>query len=57
MCDTSPTLFNMFLNDLPDRMKSDESCPAILNGKAINCLMYADDNYSPNLSNKTRSAA
>lgn len=38
----SPTLFNVFINDLPNYLEN--SCdPIILNGKSINCLMYADD--------------
>ena len=42
-CVISPTLFNIFLNDLPDILKSNESCPVQLNGKFLSCLMYADD--------------
>ena len=41
----SPTLFNIYINDLPDKLKgtgrSDET--PTLSGKPINCLLYADD--------------
>ena len=38
----SPTLFNIFVNDLPKIF--DSSCkPAVFGDMAINCMMYADD--------------
>ncbi len=42
-CILSPTLFNVFLNDIPDIFHSDETSPVELNNKKLNCLMYADD--------------
>ena len=42
-CDNlSPTLFKLFLNDLPEIF--DAICnPVLLNNSTLNCLMYADD--------------
>ncbi len=41
-CVLSPTLFNLFLSDLPDIF--DSTCdPAILHDIPISCLMFADD--------------
>ena len=41
-CVLSPTLFNIFLHDLPAIF--DKEChPVILNNTEISCLMYADD--------------
>lgn len=41
-CVLSPTLFNIYMCDLP--CKFDNSCaPVILNNTQINCLMFADD--------------
>lgn len=38
----SPTLFNIFVNDIPDTF--DNTCdPVNLNGRMLNCLLYADD--------------
>jgi hypothetical protein len=38
----SPTLFNLYINDLPDIF--DESCdPVALHTRALSCLLYADD--------------
>ena len=41
-CMLSPTLFNIYLNDLPDILSNDTSAP-LLNGTQISCLLYADD--------------
>ena len=42
-CNSSPLLFNLFVNDIFQELK-DNSCEAIkLQQKDINCLMYADD--------------
>lgn len=41
-CILSPSLFNLFINDLPDIF--DSNCdPVLLNHSKINCLLYADD--------------
>jgi hypothetical protein len=38
----SPTLFNLFVNDIPDIF--DNSCdPVTLHSRSLNCLLYADD--------------
>ena len=42
-CVISPTLFNIFLNDLPDIFNVNKSDPVKLSEKRLNCLMYADD--------------
>ena len=42
-CNLSPTLFNIFINDLPSVFGSSEDCPIKLGSLLINCLMYADD--------------
>lgn len=42
-CVISPTLFNIFLNDIPDIFENEMSAPVDINGILINCLMYADD--------------
>ena len=38
----SPTLFKIFINDLPEYLLHTPN-PILLNDKEINCLMYADD--------------
>jgi hypothetical protein len=41
-CNLSPTLFNLFINDLSDIF--DRSCtPVKLNDTNLSCLLYADD--------------
>ena len=41
-CNLSPTLFNIFLNDVPNLF--DDSCdPVRLGNTNLNCLLYADD--------------
>ena len=42
-CVISPTLFNLYLNDLPDIFGDREADLPVINGKKVNCLMYADD--------------
>lgn len=39
----SPTLFNIFINDLPDIFEADNCSPVTLKDSQISCLMYADD--------------
>ena len=41
-CMLSPTLFNIFLSDLPKILNKDKDAPE-LNGRSISCLLYADD--------------
>ena len=38
----SPNLFKIFINDLPDYLQNSPD-PILLNGKPLNCLLYADD--------------
>ena len=39
----SPTLFNLFINDLPSQF-NDNKCDSVrLDEIQVNCLMYADD--------------
>ena len=37
----SPSLFNIFINDIPERLKN--CCPAKYNDLSVQCLLYADD--------------
>lgn len=40
----SPNLFNIFMNELPKYLKeSDSDTDIVLNGRPLNCLLYADD--------------
>ena len=39
----SPTLFNIFINDLAKEFESPDCHPASINGIHIGCLLYADD--------------
>ena len=39
----SPTLFNIFINDIPNIFDNSSCDPVNLCGKELNCLMYADD--------------
>ena len=39
----SPTLFNIFVNDLPKKFFSASCKPAYIGNIPINCMMYADD--------------
>jgi exonuclease III len=39
----SPTLFNIYLYDLPTNLLDALSSPVWLDNKQVNCLMYADD--------------
>ena len=39
----SPTLFNIFINDLPQMLYEDHCYPLTLGNTSINCLLYADD--------------
>ena len=42
-CILSPLLFNLFLNDLPECLGSNENNPVFIGTNKVNCLMYADD--------------
>jgi len=43
-CILSPTLFHLYLNDLPDILNQSESVdPILVDGSPLNCLLYADD--------------
>ena len=42
-CVLSPTLFNIYLNDLPNYLMSNSTDPVSLQNDSLNCLMYADD--------------
>jgi hypothetical protein len=42
-CVISPTLFNIFLNDIPTIFDHDKSFPVTLYSELLNCLLYADD--------------
>ena len=42
-CNISPTLFNIYLNDLCKMVKENNCDPVKLGGKDVNMLMYADD--------------
>ncbi len=39
----SPTLFNIFINDLAKEFESPDCHPASINGIHVGCLLYADD--------------
>ncbi len=39
----SPTLFNLYINDLGNMFNSDDSEPAVYGKVKVGCLMYADD--------------
>lgn len=42
-CNLSPTLFNLFINDLPSILSKTDCDPVTLHSEKINILMYADD--------------
>ena len=42
-CNLSPTLFNIYLNDLPGIFHSNDDNPVNFNSILINCMLYADD--------------
>ena len=42
-CNLSPTLFNLFINDIPLILSKAKCDPVTLNSIEINALMYADD--------------
>ena len=42
-CVMSPTLFKLYLNDLPNILKSRVYDPVMVCEVPVNCLLYADD--------------
>ena len=42
-CNLSPSLFNLFINDLPNLLTASNSGYVTLDERRITCLMYADD--------------
>ena len=42
-CNLSPTLFNIFINDLPSLFIKKECYPIMLGTTPLTCMMYADD--------------
>ncbi len=42
-CPLSPTLFNIYINDLIDELEKTNPTPLTLKNRKISCLMYADD--------------
>ena len=42
-CYLSPSLFNIFLNDLPSQLELSNCDPVLLKDRFLSCLMYADD--------------
>ncbi len=42
-CNLSPSLFNLYINDLPNLLEKAQCDPVLLHEKKINVLMYADD--------------
>ena len=42
-CNLSPTLFNVFINDIPELFISKDCDPMYLGETKVNCLLYADD--------------
>ena len=42
-CNLSPTLFNLFINDLPDIFNTQSCDPVLLGDTRLSCLLYADD--------------
>ena len=42
-CNLSPNLFNIFINDFPNFLQSNNSGYVMLNTRRLRCLMYADD--------------
>ena len=42
-CNLSPSLFNLYINDIPSLLDKGKCNPVDLYNAKINCLMYADD--------------
>ena len=42
-CNLSPTLFNIYINDLPKQLNKAKTSSIQLGSEEVNCLMYADD--------------
>ena len=42
-CNLSPTLFNIFINDIPNLFNSKSCDPVKLDDSELSCLLYADD--------------
>ena len=42
-CNLSPSLFNLYINDIPSLLEKANCNPVSLHNAKINCLLYADD--------------
>jgi hypothetical protein len=42
-CNMSPSLFNVFINDIPELLNTSNCDPVHLGTTKVNCLLYADD--------------
>ena len=42
-CTLSPTLFNIYLSDLPEMLNIASTTNVMLRERPTNCLLYADD--------------
>ena len=42
-CNMSPSLFNVFINDIPELLRISNCDPVHLDTTKVNCLLYADD--------------
>ena len=42
-CNMSPSLFKVFINDIPELLETANNDPVHLGNTKINCLLYADD--------------
>ena len=42
-CNLSPTIFNLYINDIPQYLRMKGGQPVLVGSMKINILMYADD--------------